>query len=64
MSFRDQFALRRALRYLGAIIVLAIIVGVLRQKSIIGGLAFGLIIGTGAALGLLLFEIGQWYRGN
>lgn len=49
--------LRRVGRYVALTTAVAVVVGVLRQGSLVGGLLFGLAIGVGAAVGLLAFEV-------
>ena len=61
MSGHIPFDLRRALRYIAAATGLAVIIGVLEQGSIGGGLVLGLAVGIGITIGLVLFEVASRY---
>ncbi|KTG09900.1 hypothetical protein AUR64_09755 [Haloprofundus marisrubri] len=57
MSSQILFRLRRALRYVAAAAGLAVVIGYFQQGSIEAGLLFGLAVGAGVAIGLVLFEV-------
>ncbi|MFC7203788.1 hypothetical protein ACFQJC_09690 [Haloferax namakaokahaiae] len=46
----------RAARYVLAALILGIAVGVLREGSVVGGLALGVFVAVGVTFGLVFYE--------